>query len=134
MYTKKKYNLIVLANHKPSKWAKETVLEYFGGKTFIDFQLWRVTTGYSLKEFKKKFKFNDLPCLVVEEYISGNRKRKEHFYGDEIEKTCREVTKEGIRESARATQRENSARLRLRAKRGFDGDVIPARKRKRDRD
>ena len=126
----KTYNLITLANHRPSLWVREMVEEYRkDGEGFTHVKLWLVTNNYSMKDLKKQFKFDDLPCLVVTEQIASNRKHREHYYKDEIEQIVRSLAKKEMRDNARSTVRESTAALRLRlhkAKREYKRDVIPA--------
>lgn len=130
MRGRKTYDVITLANHQPSQWARDTVKEYRKeGNQFTEIGLWLVTNNMSLHEMKRKFKFSDLPCLVITEQIASNRKSREHFYRDEIEIKIRELTTKEIRKNARLAKRESSASLRLRlhkAKREYQRDVIPA--------
>lgn len=125
----KSYDLITLANHQPSLWAREMVEEYRKDEGFTQVKLWLVTNNYSLKDLKRKFKFADLPCLVVTERIASNRKRSERYYKDKIEQAIRLLATQEIRKNAKLTTRESAASLRLRvhkAKREFKRDVIPA--------
>lgn len=131
MRGRKIYDLITLANHSPSKWAREMMREYHKeGDQFTDIKVWLVTNNYSLKDLKKKFKFEDLPCLVVTEHIASNRKKREHFYRDEIEQAIRTLTTEEIRKNAILCRKRPVSSLRMRvhkAKQKHTGDVLPAK-------
>jgi len=125
----KVYCLIVLANHKPSKWALETAHEYFGGKSYFKCSIHRVTNNYSLKFNKRKFKFTDLPCLHVTECVAKGKYKKELYYGDDIEIQCKEGARKEMRRESRLIQRESASSLRLRVhkdKQKFRRDVLPA--------
>jgi len=133
MQGRKTYDLITLANHQPSQWARDTIKEYRKeGSQFTEIRLWLVTNNLSLHEMKRKFKFRDLPCLVVTEQIASNRKKREHFYRDKIEIKIRELTTREMRKNARLTKRESAASLRLRLRKTkpevmrVERDVLPA--------
>ena len=114
MYKQKEYDLIVLANHKPSLEALRFVEEISKGKgEFVQLKIWRVTNNYALKDLKRKFKFEDLPCFVVTTNIAKTRKQKDHYYKDEIEEICRGEFQKVIRENARRVTRETRARHNL---------------------
>lgn len=130
MTGRKTYDLIALANHAPSRWARDTVKEYRKiGDQFTEVRLWLVTNNLSMKELKKQFKFDDLPCLVVTEQIASNRKSREYFYRDKIETKIRELTTKEMRKNARLNKKPPSDSLRLRvhkAEQAYKRDVIPA--------
>lgn len=130
MRGRKSYDLITLANHQPSRWARDMITEYRKDtEGFTEVKLWLVTNNISLKEMKRQFKFDDLPCLVVTEQIASNRKRREYFYRDKIEQTIRELTTKEMRKNAQLNKRQSSSSLRLRlhkAEQTYKRDVIPA--------
>jgi hypothetical protein len=102
---------------------------YKEGEQFTEIKMWFVTNNYALKDMKRKFKFEDLPCLVVTEHIASNRKRREHFYRDEIEQTIRTLTTEEMRKHARSSRHRIVSPLRMRvreAEQKYTRDVIPA--------
>ena len=114
MYQPKTYDLIVLANHPPSRLAEDAVKEYSEGKgDFTEVEIWRVTNNYALKNLKRKFKFEDLPCFVITTQITKTRKRKDLFYSDEIEEICRGEFREAVRKNAKQIIRETKARSNL---------------------
>jgi hypothetical protein len=126
----KSYDLITLANHQPSKWARDMITEYRReGERFTEIRLWLVTNNLSLRQLKRKFKFDDLPCLIITEQIASNRKRKEYFYRDNIEQAVRALTMKEMRKHARINKGQSSDSLRLRlhkAEQAYKRDVIPA--------
>lgn len=130
MIGNKHYSLIILANHKPSKWALETIHEYFGGKSYVHVDIYKVTNNYSLKSWKRKFKFDDLPCLHIKECVAKGKYKKECYYGDDIEIQCKEGARKEIRNESRRVQRERAASLRLRVRQAQQtrehGIVLPA--------
>lgn len=126
----KKYYLVVLANHPPSKQVSDMVKEYRRYETYYtQIEVYRVTNSLTMKEFKRKFKFEDLPCLLVTTQIAATRKKREHFYGDDIETQVKKMFQKELRKNAKLAQRESAAALRVRLRKGHgkrQRDVIPA--------
>jgi hypothetical protein len=80
----------MVRGHAPSTDARDKVNHWLLNEKMVSIQRITIEGNQQLLDSKKKYKYDDLPCLIVDR-PNDKRGRRDTYYGDEIEEIARGI-------------------------------------------